>query len=318
MSVRELSEAAQAAIDRAEADAAEAKSAATARAYRADLADFRAFCAETGLGALPATPETVAAYLSARATSHSHATLRRRLAAIGAAQAASGFPWVPGHPVIRDTLRGIARRLPARSRPAGALTTDLIRRLVATCDTGMTGTRDRALLLIGYAGALRRGELVAIERSQITFENFGLRLLIPTSKTDQEGQGAEIGIPRGLKRETCPVRAIEEWLRLSECDMGPVFRRIDRWGGLDMQALHPDAVRRILLRRAAIAHITMSGSERLSPHGLRAGFITEAYQAGARDEDIMQHSRHRSLTAMRRYVRRAKAIQDSPAKLLGL
>lgn len=318
MSVRELSEAARAALDRAEADAAQAKSAATARAYRADLADFRGFCAETGLAAFPASPETVAAFLSARAATHSHATLRRRLAAIGAGQAAAGFPWLPGHPIIRDTLRGIARRLPARSRPAGALTTDLIRRLVATCDSGMTGARDRAMLLIGYAGALRRAELVAIERNHISFETFGLRLLIPTSKTDQEGQGAEIGIPRGMKRDTCPVRAIEEWLRLSECDMGPVFRRIDRWGGLDMQGLHPDAVRRILLHRARMAGITMSGRDRLSPHGLRAGFITEAYQAGARDEDIMQHSRHRSLVAMRRYVRRAKAVQDSPAKLLGL
>ena len=127
-------EAARAALDRAEADAAQAKSAATARAYRADLADFRGFCAETGLAAFPASPETVAAFLSTRAATHSHATLRRRLAAIGAAQAAAGFPWLPGHPIIRDTLRGIARRLPARSRPAGALTTDLNRRLAGTDD----------------------------------------------------------------------------------------------------------------------------------------------------------------------------------------
>lgn len=318
MSVRELSDAARAALDRAEADAGQAKAAATQRAYKTDLADFRSFCAETGLAALPASPQTVAAFLSARATSHSHATLRRRLAAIGAAHAAAGFAWMPGHPVIRDTLRGITKRRPARSRPAGALTTPLIRRLVATCDRGMTGSRDRALLLIGYAGALRRAELVAIERVHIAFETFGVRLLIPNSKTDQEGQGAEIGIPRGMKRDTCPVRALEEWLRLSECGMGPVFRRIDRWGGLDTAALHPDAMRRILLRRAALAGVTVSGRERLSPHGLRAGFITEAYRAGARDEDIMQHTRHKSLTAMRRYVRRAKAVQDSPAKLLGL
>lgn len=318
MSVRELSEAARAALDRAADDAAQAKAASTRRAYAADLADFRAWCAETGLAALPASPETVAAYLSARSVSHSHATLRRRLAAIGAAQRAAGFAWLPGHPTIRDTLRGIAKRLPVRSRPAGALTTDLIRRLVATCDTSLTGSRDRALLLIGYAGALRRAELVAIERSHITFENFGLRLLIPASKTDQEGQGAEIGIPRGMKPDTCPVRAVEQWLSLSECDAGPVFRRIDRWGGIDLHALHPDAVRRVLLRRAGLAGITMSASARLSPHGLRAGFITEAYRGGARDEDIMQHSRHRSLTSMRRYVRHAQAVQDSPAKLLGL
>jgi integrase len=109
-----------------------------------------------------------------------------------------------------------------------------------------------------------------------------LRLQIPRSKTDTTGQGAELGIPRGGKPETCPVRALEAWLEASGCRFGPVFRKVNRWGDIEPAALHPDAVRQILRRRAAQAGLTVSGLEWLSPHGLRAGFITEAYRQGAR------------------------------------
>jgi integrase len=97
-----------------------------------------------------------------------------------------------------------------------------------------------------------------------------------------------------------------------------VFRRVDRWGGVDAHRLHPDAVRRILRRRAAAAGIEGTALEPVTPHGLRAGFVTQAYIAGARDEAIMGHTRHRDLKTMRRYVRRARLLEDSPARKLGL
>jgi integrase len=161
-------------------------------------------------------------------------------------------------------------------------------------------------------------ELVAIEREHVSFTAEGLQLQIPRSKTDAAGQGAELGIPRGAKSETCPVRALEAWLEASGCRFGPVFRKVNRWGDVEPAALHPDAVRQILRRRAAQAGLTVSGLERLSPHGLRAGFITEAYRQGARDEEIMDHTRHRDLRTMRGYVRRAKLLSESPVKKLGL
>ncbi|HYZ22265.1 MAG TPA: site-specific integrase, partial [Rhodopila sp.] len=219
---------------------------------------------------------------------------------------------------VRHTLRGIHRQHGVPARQAAALTTAEIRQLVATCDDGLRGLRDRALLLLGYAGALRRAELVAIEREHLSFIPDGVRLLIPRSKTDAAGQGAEIGLPRGEQRATCPVRALQAWLEASRCDHGPVFRRIDMWGGIDDRALHPDAVRQILRRRAGQAGLTVSAFERLSPHGLRAGFVTAAYQAGVADEAIMAHTRHRDHKTMRRYVRRARLLTESPAKKLGL
>jgi len=308
----------QAALAAAQGYARQSLSAATRRAYAADWDDFAAWCTVAGWGALPAAPAAVAAYLAALAPSHAASTIRRRLVAIGQAHRLAGQEWVPGHPAIRATLRGILRAHGAPARQASALTTADIRRLLATCDDGLTGLRDRALLLLGYAGALRRAELVAVEREHLRFTIEGLRLLIPRSKGDQEGQGAEIGIPRGARRASCPVRAMEDWLAASNCAFGPVFRRIDIWGVIDSRALHPDAVRQILRRRAEAAGFLVTAGQRISPHSLRAGFVTEAYKAGARDVQIMEHTRHRDLRTMRGYVRRAKLLSGSPAGLLGL
>lgn len=298
--------------------AAESLSPATRRAYRADWADFSAWCALHGQPALPAAPEAIAAYLASLASTHGRSALRRRLSAIGQAHALAGYPWNPGHPAIRHTLRGILRRHGAPARQAAALTTAEIRRLVAGCDRGLAGTRDRALLLLGYAGALRRSELVAIEREHVSVTAEGLRLLLPRSKGDQDGQGASLGITRGTRVETCPVRALEAWLQASDCRYGPVFRKVDRWGTVETRALTPEAVGHILKKRAEAAGLSVGSLERLSAHGLRAGFVTEAYKAGARDEQIMAHTRHRDLKTMRGYVRRAKLLTESPVKLLGL
>ena len=114
------------------------------------------------------------------------------------------------------------------------------------------------------------------------------------------------------------MRALEEWLEASDCRYGPVFRKVDRWGNLEHARLGADAVRDILLRRAREAKLSVPAGERLSPHGLRAGFVTEAYLAGARDEQIMAHTRHRDLGTMRGYVRRAKLVTESASKLLDL
>jgi len=306
--------AAAAALAAALAYARGADAAETRRAYAGDWRGFTTWCATAGLAPLPAAPETVASFLAAHAKTHALATLRRRLAAIARAHRQAGHEFWPGHPAIRGTLRGIARAHATPPRQAAALTTAEIRRLVAPCGPDAAGLRDRALLLIGYAGALRRSELAAIAREDLGFDAAGLRLTLPRSKADPEAAGAILGIPRGRHAATCPVRALEAWLAASGCEFGPVFRKVDRWGGIETRALHPDAIRQILRRRAAEAGLDTP----VSPHGLRAGFVTEAYRAGLRDEEIMGHTRHRDLASMRRYVRRARLLDDSPARRLGL
>ena len=292
---------------------------ATLRAYRAAWRHFRGWCEAAGWIALPAAPETVGAYLAALAPTHATSTLVQRLAALSRAHLLAGLPWPSAHPAVRNTLRGI-RRLHGRPVvPAAALATDELTRLVATCDPAtLAGCRDRALLLVGYAGALRRSELVAVAREHLQFTREGVRLLVPRAKGDQAGEGVSLGLPRGRSADTCPVRALEAWVERSDCRYGPVFRAVDRRGVVARRGLNPDSVRTILARHAAAAGLAAPTGERLSPHGLRAGFITQAVVNGARDEPIMDHTRHKDLRTMRGYVRRAKLVSDSPAKLLGL
>ena len=330
----------EAALAAAAAYAKLALAPATCRAYQADWTHFFTWCAAANLPALPAAPATIGAYLSAMAPTHARASIRRRLAAIGQMHQLHGHDWTPSHPAIRAPLRGMLRRHGVPARRSAALGTAEIRRLVAACDASHTGEpartpgrrrrtpgkaislaalRDRALLLLGYAAALRRAELAGVTWEDLVFTGDGaLRVLISRAKGDPEGEGAWIGVPRGVRRDTYPVLTLEAWRTASGYDRGPVFRKIDCWGRLGTDALHPDAVRQILRKRAAAAGLTVAAAERLSPHGLRAGFVTEAYAAGARDEQIMAHTRHRDLKTMRGYVRRAKLGTESPAKLLGL
>ena len=165
---------------------------------------------------------------------------------------------------------------------------------------------------------MRRSELVGLDVGHVTWTADGLKLVIERSKTDAEGEGAEIAIPHGRAGDTCPVEAVTEWLALSELTAGPLFRKVNRGGVVEAARLSTDAVRQILLKRAAKAGLKGTLAEPVSPHSLRAGFVTTAYRNGVPDEEIMGHTRHRSLTTMRSYVRRAKLSQSSPAGKLGL
>jgi integrase len=152
----------------------------------------------------------------------------------------------------------------------------------------------------------------------VTWTTDGLKLLIERSKTDAEGEGAEIAIPRGRTGDPYPVAALKEWLALSEITAGPLFRKVNRGSAVETPRLSPDAVRPILLKRTAKAGLRGTLAEPVTSHSLRAGFVTTAYRNGVPDEEIMGHTRHRSLTTMRSYVRRAKLSQVSPAGKLGL
>jgi len=297
-------------------DAADAPS--TLRAYASDLKNYQAWCGKNGLEALPATPEVVGAYLAAAGEGYAMQTLRRRVAAIARASGVAGHPLDTKHPAIRETLRGIGRTHGSRGRRSAALTTAEVTKLSQVCEPGLAGDRDRALMLTAFAGALRRSELVALNVERLTWSNEGVKLLLEKSKTDKGGEGAEIMIVFGRAEDTCPVQALRRWLDAAAITAGPVFRKVNKGGRVEAHRLSEDGVRQVLLRRAAQAGVTGSLSEPISPHGLRAGFVTTAYRNGVPDEEIMGHTRHRSLTTMRSYVRRAKLSQKSPAGKLGL
>lgn len=308
----------EAALKRALGYIEKADAEGTRRVYASDWRHFNAWALRAGFEPLPASPATIAAYLTSQAGGFALATLRRRLAAIARVHREAGHHFDSKDPIIRNALRGIAREHAEPQRQAAALTTAEIRQIVGTCDTGLTGLRDRAILLLGYAGALRRSELVGIDREHLKFHADALEILIPRSKGDKESGGQRISIGRGKARETCPVRAVEEWLREAGIKYGPLFRKVTRYGTVEPNRLSAEAVRLILRKRAEMAGIQGTRLEPISPHGLRAGFVTQSYLAGARDEEIMEHTRHKDVATMRRYVRRAKLQKGAATSKLGL
>ena len=297
-------------------DAADAPS--TLRAYAADLANYGAWCSAHGFTAMPATPEVVGAYLAAAGEGYAMPTLRRRVAAIARACGIAGHPLDTKHPAIRETLRGVGRKHGAPARRSAALTTAEVRKLARACGTTLAGARDRALFLVGFAAALRRSELVGLDVADLDWTEDAVVLQIKRSKTDAEGAGAKVVVSRGRLPETCPVTVLQAWLTQAAINDGPVFRKVNRGGAVEQGRLSTDAVRQVLLKRAALAGVRGAWDEPVSPHGLRAGFVTTAYRNGVPDEEIMGHTRHRSLTTMRGYVRRARLGGASPSGKVGL
>ncbi len=296
---------------------AHGKSNATLRAYRADWADFETWCRAQGFAALPAGPDTVALYLADRAAKLRVSTLTRRLTAINKVHRAAGHP-APAlmeHLSVGETLKGIRRALGTGQTGKSPLFTDELRAIVDALPPGLIGTRDRALLLVGFAGAFRRSELAALQLENVRETKEGLVIRIVRSKTDPEGQGREVALPYGSTLETCPVRACREWIAAAGLTDGALFRRIDRHGHVNERALHKDSIGAIVKRAAVRAGLE---AKNYAGHSLRAGFCTQAYMNGAREFDIMRQTGHRSLDTLRKYVRGRALFRDNAAAKLGL
>jgi site-specific recombinase XerC len=202
-----------------------AKSAATIRAYQSDWRVFTAWCGERGLAPMPAMPETVAAFLAQEATRGTKAsTISRRVAAIRYIHSLANQPSPTAESAVKTTLQGIRRKMgvaPVKKAPA---TSELVIAMAAAPDGSPRALRDRAILLLGFAGGFRRSELVALNVEDIAETPEGLRIVIRRSKTDQEGAGQTKPILRGSI--ACPVAALERWLEASGIVAGPIFRRV--------------------------------------------------------------------------------------------
>jgi len=286
----------------------------TRRAYAVDWVDFEGWCRAHRLAALPATPETVGLFLTARAPALKLATLKRRLAAIATRHRLNGAHLDRRHPAIRDVLAGIRRWRGGDGSSKHAFSPGELRALLRAAPMGLRGARDRAILLIGFAGALRRSEIVALDRDALQFSTRGVALTIRRSKTDPLGHGQVIGIPRGRNRRTCPVRALEVWLAAAAIARGPIFRGIDRHGRV-LGRLSDKGVARVVKRCAAAAGLD---PEAVSGHSLRSGFATSAAAAGADLAAVMLQTRHRSTATARRYVQRGSIFRNLAVRSLRL
>ena len=177
------------------------------------------------------------------------------------------------------------------------------------------GIRDRALLLVGFAGAFRRSELVSLDVADLSLTAEGLLINLRRSKTDQDGEGRQVAILVGAHEQTCPVRAMRTWLERSGIADGPVFRSIDRHGRLSAARLSDQAVALVVKRYAN--RVGMSAHS-FAGHSLRAGFVTSAARAGEPERRIMRQTGHKSMEMVLRYVRQANTFSDNALLALGL
>jgi site-specific recombinase XerD len=280
----------------------------TKRGYRADFAAFQSWCSARDVNALPAAPETVAAFLAAEAKAgRAAATIGRRVSGIAFAHRLAGHETPTNNTAVKITLKGIRRTIgtaPNKKAPAVA---EILRDMVNAIPPGIRGARDRALLLLGFGGAFRRQELVNLNVADLAFEEAGLKVTIRHSKTDQESRGATIAIARG--QTVCPVQAVRDWLDAAGITEGPIFRPISngKAARVGSTRLTGKSLNVILKGHAAAAGLDVKS---LSPHSLRSGFLTSAARRGASVWKMQEVSRHASIQVLSGYVRDAKLFES--------
>ena len=290
---------------------AASRSAATRRAYAADWRSFEQWCSPERLITLPAQPNVVAAYLASMATADPPAkvsTIRRRMCAIGHFHSVAGVENPCGHAGVKATLAGIARTLSAAPEKKTALTPDDLTRALKKIPQDLVGLRDRALILIGFAAALRRSELVALDVTDIERHAKGIVLSIRRSKTDQQGAGLRKAVPHGRKLK--PVAALDAWFGASGITSGPVFRGV-RGATVLPGRLDPGTVARVLKRRVGAIGLD---ADMFAAHSMRSGFISTAAEHGAALADIARHAGHSRLDSTMGYIQVANAFARHSGK----
>jgi integrase len=289
---------------------ANARASSTRAAYSKRWAHFATWCAQNGLEPLPAAPRTLALYLAARAQEgRKVATLAQTMSAISKVHALAGHQSPAKHEAVTEMMEGIRRTHGSAPSQKTPLLAGQLRVVAATLPITLLGVRDRALLLVGFGGAFRRSELVALTVADVAFTDEGLTIVIRRSKTDQEGNGQTIAIPYGSAAATCPVRSLQDWLEITRITEGPIFRSVDRHENLG-GALGAQDVARVVKRAAVAAGLNPAS---FAGHSLRAGLATSAAKAGKSASTIMKTTRHRSHAMVAVYVRDAELFTDNAA-----
>jgi integrase len=285
-----------------------ALSANTKRAYKADLARFRAWG-----GQIPCSVHLLARYLADSADSLKASTLSRQLAAIAHAHNAKSLPSPCQSSLVKSTLRGIRRAHGCAQKQALPITPSMLRLITRPRSefSKLQNIRDRALLLVGFAGGFRRSELVSLRLGDVAFKGEGVVLRVRGGKTDPFARGRDVAIPYANKSSECAVTALKRWLELlkptallSASRTGSLrdialFSGVDRHGNL-RGALHAASIGWILTRRMHAAGIQSAG---FSAHSLRAGLVTSAARAGVPLWSIQRQTGHRSMQTVQRYIR---------------
>jgi integrase len=277
---------------------AAAQSGATTRSYEQAVRHF----VDNG-GRIPATEGMVARYLARFAGKLAVATLQHRLISIHRAHLDRGH----GSPVmgyeVKRTMQGIRRSYGTAQRRVKALVKDDLLEVLAFVDKQkpLKAARDRALLLLGFAGAFRRSELVGIRVEDLTYFPHGLEILLRRSKTDQEGHGRTVFIPHA-KGGRCPVKSLEHWLALYGATEGPLFAAVSRYDRVVRRSITPQSVA-LIVKQAVGRAKGLQAAQHFSGHSMRAGYVTTAADIGLQPYQIREVTGHRSDVTLAKYIR---------------
>ena len=281
----------------------------TRQEYRTDLKRFLRWGGE-----LPASAQSVAAYLAAHAATHAMATLQRWLVSIGRAHTAQDLPDPTKTELVKTTFKGIRRQHGQPQRQVAPALRDDLTMMLRGLDNSTRSQRDRALLLLGFAGALRRSELVGLQLGDLSFSEAGLTLRLRRSKTDQEGRGRQVGIPYARNNSLCPVQAVQDWLQIltpatpASDPAAPLFRAVNKHGQVAQKALSGRAVALLIKERCLKAGLD---PDLYAGHSLRAGFCTAAALAGKPSWQIRKQSGHKTDVMLNRYIRDGRLFADN-------
>ncbi len=295
----------------------------TQRSYRSDWRSWLSFCARHRINPLPADVRDVRRYLTQlgavggrKGAKLRPKTAQRHLAAIAAVHRAKDHAFDVRHPILKRTMDGILRTFGARAEGARALRAGDIVAICATFRSDLRELRNKAIILLGFAGGFRRSEIVGLNVEDLKVDNGILRVTLRRSKTDQAGEGRTIVIMPGETPATCAIASLLAWLKAAdiehEGDM-PVFRGVGKRGA-EFTRLSDKTVDRIVKCAARAAGL----KESYSAHSLRAGHVTEALARGADRAAVKRQTGHRSDAMLDRYAREANLAANNSSSRIGL
>ena len=275
----------------------------TLRAYQSDFSDFSNFCTKNGFSFMPTQPKIIALYITHLSKSCKFSTLKRRIASISVIHKLKGHYLDTKHPIIMENLLGIKRTLGSRQKAKKPILINDLKLIIKAIDEDKI--RDKALILVGFAGGFRRSELVNVYFQDIDFVPEGVKILIRRSKTDQSGEGSIKAIPYFENQEFCPVIALKDYLnkKFSKSDKSKKDVKIFE--------ISDKSVALIIKRYAEKAGLD---SSKYAGHSLRSGFATTAAEFGAEERNIMAMTGHKTTQMVRRYIQEANLFKNNALK----
>ena len=285
----------------------------TVRAYKSDFEDFSLFCVKNGFKNIPTDTKIVSLYLTYLSSKDVKiSTIKRRLVSISVIHKMKGHYLDTKHPAIIQNFLGIKRRKGVNQKGKKPLLISNLKEIIDVInqqnEPDVKKLRNKALLLLGFAGGFRRNELISLNIEDLEFVFEGLKVHIKRSKTDQFGEGFTKGIPHFENYLYCPVKNLKNWLNISKIKKGPIFVRFSKGSKITNIRLTDQSVALIIkeyLTKAGIDNKNYSG------HSLRSGFATSAAEAGAEERSIMAMTGHKSTEMVRRYIKEANLFKNN-------